>query len=420
MVNQKRLRLILMMFLEYATWGAWMPILSATLINRGVQPSQVGYVYGALWAACIVSPFLGGQLVDRLMPSQVFLGISHLLAAGAAFIAAQQTDPTQLTLWVFLWSLLFAPSLGITNSITFQQVETFGGDEAQRERDFSLIRTAGTIGWIVAAVLLTLYMQISHADPKALTGPIPEMMLAGLIGLAMAVYAFTLPNTPPNKDKRADPLAFRRAFVLFRAVPGFAIFMAISFFAATEFQFFYLLSGQFLESKTIPHSLIPVVKSISQIAEIGALGILLPLLLPRKGMRWCLLAGSFAWPLRYVVFAVGKPIWLVVLSLGLHGFGYAFVIVVQSLYVDRVSPKDIRASAQSLLTFITLGLCNLLGSVFAGYVQQYFTVNGKTDWPPVFVLPAVTTLLCAFAYWFTFYNPQTAPSEASGEASASA
>ena len=306
MVNTKRLQLILMMFLEYAVWGAWMPILSATLINRGVQPNQVGYVYGALWAACIVSPFLGGQLVDRLMPSQVFLGLSHLLAAGAAFVAAQQTDPAQITLWMFVWSLLFAPSLGITNSITFQQVEKFGGDEAQRERDFSIIRTAGTLGWIVAAVLLTVYMRFAHTDPKAITGPIPEMMLAGLVGLVMAVYSFTLPNTPPNKDKRADPLAFRRAFFLFRAVPGFTVFMAISFFAATEFQFFYLLSGQFLESKTIPHNLIPVVKSISQIAEIGALGVLLPLLLPKKGMRWCLLAGSFAWPIRYFIFRGGQ------------------------------------------------------------------------------------------------------------------
>ena len=415
MFNTKRLQLILMMFLEYAIWGAWMPILSATLINRGVQPAQVGYVYGALWAACIVSPFLGGQLVDRIMPSQVFLGLSHLLAAGAAFVAAQQTDPMLITLWMFLWALLFAPSLGITNSITFQQVDKFGGDEAQRERDFSIIRTAGTLGWIVAAVLLTFYMRFAHTDPKAITGPIPEMMLAGIVGLVMAVYSFTLPNTPPIKDKRADPLAFRRAFFLFRAVPGFTVFMAISFFAATEFQFFYLLSGQFLESKTIPHSLIPVVKSISQIAEIGALGVLLPLLLPKKGMRWCLLAGSFAWPLRYVIFAAGNPIWLVVISLGLHGFGYAFVIVVQSLYVDRVAPKDIRASAQSLLTFITLGLGNLLGSIFAGRVQQFYTVDGHTNWPPVFILPAVTTLACAFAYLFTFRNPMPADSETAAE-----
>src|SRR5438105_11173685 len=137
--------------------------------------------------------------------------------------------------------------------------------------------------------------------------------------------------------------------------------MLFSVVAATEFMFFYGLSGQYLESLKIPHQYVPIVKTISQISEIGARGVLLPLWLPKKGMRWCLLLGSFAWPLRYLIFALGQPAWLVVASLGLHGFGYAFVIVGQQLYVDRVSPKDIRTSAQALLNLITLVLGNWLG-----------------------------------------------------------
>ena len=182
--------------------------------------------------------------------------------------------------------------------------------------------------------------------------------------------------------------------------------MAISFFAATEFMFFYNLSGQYLEYLKIHHEYIPIVKSISQVTEIGALALVLPLFLPSKGMRWCLLVGSFAWPLRYFIFAAGKPVWLVVASLGLHGFGYAFVLVVQQLYVDRVAPKDIRGSAQSLLTFLTLGLGNVIGSYFSGMVQTNFTNTNTSpptvNWVPIFILPAVTTLICAFAYMFTF------------------
>ncbi len=448
-----------------------MPILSATLINRKVQPEQVGVVYAMLWLGCIISPFLGGQLVDRFMPSQIFLGISHLLAAVAAFVMANQQTGSQFAIWLLVWSLLFAPSLGITNSIAFQHIDKIGADNASqerngggsiwslsafalfaitfyivlhellslwfagslsfilslvaapvlgalftrmlmknnadRERDFSIIRTAGTIGWIVAAFLLALYMKNIGADPKAITGAVPEMQLAGILGIVMAIYSFTLPNTPPDKSAKSDPFAFRKAFSLFKTVPGFGVFMAISFFAATEFQFFYGLSGQFLESKTIPHSLIPIVKSISQVAEIGALAVLLPMWLPSKGMRWCLLLGSFAWPIRYLIFSVGNPIWLVVLSLGLHGFGYAFVLVVQQLYVDRVSPKDIRGSAQSLLTFMTLGLGNVLGSLFAAKIQQAFTTDGHTNWVPVFILPTVTTLTCAIAYMLTFREPKS-------------
>jgi hypothetical protein len=228
----------------------------------------------------------------------------------------------------------------------------------------------------------------------------------------MGVFSFFLPNTPPAKENK-DPLAFREAFGLFKSVPGFAIFMAVSFIAATEFQFFYLLSGPFLEEgKYISHEMVAPVKAISQVAEIVALSMLLPLWLPSKGMKWCLLLGSFAWPLRYFIFAVGQPGWLVIASLALHGFGYAFVLVVQQLYVDRVAPKDIRASAQSLLNFITLGIGNLLGTLFSGWVKDFFTKQDPTtqaavtSWGPVFILPGILTLLCAFAYMFTFRNPE--------------
>jgi len=405
-----------MMFLEYAIWGAWMPILGATLINRGVEPYNVGNVYAAMWLACIVSPFIGGQLADRFMPSQIFLSVSHLLAAGAAFVLAGQKTSGGIILWMFIWALLFAPSLGITNSIALHHIDRVDSDEAGRERDFSWIRTAGTIGWIVAAFALYGFMNLTHADPKAIIGPIPEIQLTGLLGVVMAIYSFFLPHTPPAKDQRADPLAFRKAFALFKTVPGFAVFMAISFVAATEFQFFYVLSPQYLESLKIPHQYIPIVKSISQVAEIGALAVLLPLWLPSKGMRWCLLLGSFAWPLRYLIFAIGTPVELVIGSLALHGFGYAFVLVVQQLYIDRVAPRDIRASAQSLLNIVTLGVGNFLGSIFCGMVQQHYTVGKETNWAPVFILPAILTTLCALAYMFTFRNP-AGESEHIGEGS---
>ena len=294
---------------------------------------------------------------------------------------------------------------GITNSIVFRNVDVAGSNEAGRERDYSRIRTAGTVGWIAVAFLLYYFMKSIHADPHDLTRPIPEMTLAAMLGVVMAVFSLFLPNTPPNRDQREDPLAFRKALSLFKKVPGFGMFMFVSFFAATEFQFYYLLSGPFLAHLGIPDDQIAIYKSISQVAEVGALAALLPFFLPSKGMRWCLLIGSFFWPIRYLVFSVGKPLWLVVLSLALHGFGYAFVLVVQQLYVDRVAPKDIRGSAQSLLTIITLGLGSVLGSYFCGWVQQYFTHNGVTNWVPVFILPTVTTLICAFAYMFTFKNP---------------
>lgn len=414
-------RLTVMMFLEYAVWGAWMPVLGATLYNRGVGGDAIGRIFGALWLAFLLNPFLGGQLVDRVLPSQVFLGVAHLLAAGAALMLANQTTESGLLLWLFVWSLLFTPTLGVTNSLVLHQLDKARASEEARERQFSWIRTAGTIGWIVAAFVLLGFIRWTGADPTGKTGPLPEMQLAAVLGVVMALYSFTLPHTPPVREReRTDPLAFRKAFALFRTVPGFPMFMLISFVAATEFQFFYVLSGQFLESGVRPpisHEYIGPVKSVSQAAEILALGVLLPLFLPRMGMRWCLLVGSFAWPLRYFIFAAGQPAWLVVASLALHGFGYAFVIVVQQLYVDRVSTPDIRASAQMLLNVVTLGVGSFLGSLLCGEVQAHYTtkvlVNGVeqsvTNWTPVFLLPAALTLACAFAYQATFRDPEHLP-----------
>ncbi|MDX1934061.1 MAG: MFS transporter [Capsulimonadales bacterium] len=416
-----RVRLSAMMFLEYAVWGAWMPILSATLTNRGIPGTQIGTIYGIMWLACIAAPFFGGQIADRFMPGQWFLAASHLLAAGAAWILSLQTGAESIMLWIGIWSLLFMPTLAVTNAIAFHHIERTGGTEGEREREFAWIRTAGTIGWIAVSFLLPVFMNLTNADKTGKTGAIPEMQLAALAGVVMAIYSLLLPNTPPTarvSGETTDPLAFRKAFGLFRTVPGFTAFMIVSFIAATEFQFYYLLSGPFLESgvfTNIPHEWVSPVKSISQWAEIVAMAILLPYFLPRKGMKWCLLLGSFAWPLRYLIFAIGQPAWLVVASLGLHGFGYAFVIVGQQLYVDRVAPKDIRSSAQALLNLITLGLGNWLGSEFCGRVMEYFTKNGQTNWVPVFILPTALTLICALAYLFTFRDPST-ESSASGEA----
>jgi nucleoside transporter len=413
-----RVMLSAMMFLQYAAWGSWMPVIGATLGNRfGKETGTVvGNVFTALWLGCMFAPF-AGQLVDRLMPGQVFLGITNLLAAGAAFQMANQTTSSGLFIWMFIWAILFMPGTSITNAIAFSQIEKTDTDEASRERTFSWIRSFGTFGWVAAAFALLAFINATNAGNEA-TGPIREMQLTGIFCIIMGIYSFFLPNTPPTKE-RTDPLAFRKAFSLFRTVPGFGVFMAISFFAATEFMFFYNLSGQFLEGATflqIPHNLIGPVKSISQIAEVGALAVLLPLWLPKKGMRWCLLLGSFAWPLRYFIFAIGQPAWLVVASLALHGFGYAFVMVVQQLYVDRVAHKDIRGSAQSLLTLVTLGLGNIIGSQFSGHVQTFFTdAAGHANWPPIFILPGVTTLICAFAYMFTFRDQDVAAVAAARE-----
>jgi nucleoside transporter len=412
-----RWRLAAMMFLEYAVWGAWAPILSETLGSRlGASGVQIGAVFGVLWLACILTPFIGGQLVDRYMPSQIFLGVAHLIGAYAAWQMSIQTDIGGMITWMWVWSLLFAPTLGITNSIAFHHISRAGGTEVQQERDFAVIRTAGTIGWIVAGFILTGYLtyKTQHPVPAGTFVPFEEMQLAAVFGLILGALSFLIPHTPPAREAQ-DPWAFTKAFALFKMVPGFAVFMLISFIVSTEFQFFYVLSAPFLKQVGVVGNLIPLTKTISQIAEIVSLAIFLPISLRYLGMRKTLVLGVLAWPLRYFVFSLGQPLWLVVLSLAFHGIGYAFVFVTSQIYVDRVAPKDIRASAQSLLTLVTLGAGNYLGTRFCGWLKDFYTkrdaagqlIPTEVDWSMIFMVPGVLTILCAIAFWFTFREPAT-------------
>ncbi len=422
------LPLAAMMFLQYAVWGAWTPILGATLTTRmNATGAEVGAVYGVLWLACIITPFIGGQIVDRLMPSQIFLALASLICVGAAWMMAYQHTVSGLIGWMWVWSLAFAPTLAITNSIVFYHLGLAGGTEARQERDFSIIRTAGTVGWIAASLVLTYYLFHKPAVPAGTWAPFEEMQLTALFGVLLTVLAFFLPNTPPSKVAK-DPWAFAKSFRLFRTVPGFTVFIVISLIISTEFQFYYTLSGPFMEQGMgIKHELVSLYKSIAQYAEILCLGLLTPLSLKYLGMRKTLVIGAFAWPLRYFLYALQKPVWLVLLSNSFHGVGYAFVFITSYIYIDRVAPKDIRASAQAMFALLTLGIGNYLGTVFCGWLKDYYsvfapdpahpgqTITASVNWPMIFLIPALLTTLCGVAFWLTFRDtvPKDAPADTS-------
>lgn len=422
MSDKLRIRLLLgaMMFFQYAAWGAWAPVLGATLGNQdGIFKAGgplIGAVFSILWLYCIFAPFVGGQLVDRKVPAQLYMGVSAAVCAVSGWmISGQQSAgslmpalwfpliPTGgLAAWLVLWAIAFAPTIGIGNSICLYHLSREEGTtEAERERVFSVIRTAGTVGWIAVAFIE------GWAKGRFPGIPVVEFAVSAVAAVLWAISSFLLPNTPPRSDA-PDPLAFLKAFDLFKKVPGFTAFMIVSLVASVEFQFFYTLSGQFLGSLGVPESQIAPYKSTSQMAEVISLAVLLPIALRKWGMRWTLVVGTTAWALRYFIFAT-KAFLPVVLSLSLHGVGFAFVFVTSYFYIDRVAPKDIRGSAQSLYTLATLGVGNWLGSILSGQLQQGFTkqVAGKdvVDWPMVFIVPATLTLLSAIAFALTFKEP---------------
>ena len=395
-------RLWLMMFLEFAIWGAWAPVLGAYVqTDLKFDGGQTGWVFAMLPLASIFSPMIFGQIADRYLPTQWLLSL--LSVAGAALLwALAGVHDFQPFLWLMLaYSILYAPTLVLTNSLSFDHLKN-------SEREFGWIRVGGTLGWMVAGYILTAYLISSGKTSQA-----DCLHIAAIFSLALGLFSLALPNTPPKREG-ADPLAFRRAFSLL-ANRNFLIFMIISFVVATELQFYYILTAPFIQNLGVKPENTSTVMTLAQAAELIVMSVLLPWLLPKWGVRKVMVVGILAWPIRYAIFALcahsPSLLWLVEASLTLHGFCYVFFFVVGFIYVDTVAPPDIRASAQSLIGVVVLGIGMYIGSIVAGQIQDMFTANHVTNWTNVFLVPCALTVLCAIIFPMLFRSTEAPPAD---------
>jgi len=396
-----KIRLSFMMFLQYAIWGAWAPVLSEYLINTlGFSGTQVGIIYSLLPLATIISPFLGGQIADRYFPTEKVIAFLQLSGGGILIYTSFVSDYSTMMWLIFLYSLLYAPTLALTNSIAFINLK-------DSEKEFGVVRVWGTIGWIIAGLILAGWRILADSQQVlALRGD--TLMLAGIFSLIMGFQSFGLPHSPPKKEVK-KPWAFLEAIKMLKD-KDLAIFFGITFIVATELQFYYILTAPYLTSQTIGinPSVVSGVMVIAQAAEIIVMAVLLPFFLPKFGIKKTMIIGVLAWPARYIIFVIGQPAWLIIASLSLHGFCYVFFFTAAFIYIDKVAPKDIRASAQSLIAIVTLGLGNFLGSIFAGWIQTLFTDVDLTNWRGVFMVPSVLTIVCAVAFILLFREKKKA------------
>jgi nucleoside transporter len=384
-----------MMFLQYAIWGAWAPVLSDYLLNDlGFSGAQMGIIYSLLPLATIIAPFIGGQIADRYFSSEKVIAFSQLIGGVFLVYISTVTDYSTMMWLMLIYCLIYAPTLALTNSVAFINLKN-------SEKEFGIVRVWGTIGWIVAGLALAGWRHVAASkETFAVEGD--TLMLAGIFSIIMGFFSFKLPHTPPNKEG-TKPWAFLEALKMMKD-KNFLIFIIIAFVVATELMFYYALTAPFLTSEKIGVSSASVsgVMVIAQIAEIFVLAILLPYFITRIGIRKVLALGVLAWPVRYIIFAIGSPPWLVIVSLSLHGFCFVFFFAAAFIYVDVVSPKDIRHSAQSLITFVTYGVGSYIGSLFAGWIKDYFTTAAGTNWTGVFLVPCALTILCAAAFLLFF------------------
>lgn len=390
------------MLLEYMVWGSWYPDFSAYMGKvLGFTDGQVGAIYALLPIGCMVAPFVAGQIADRYFPTDRLLAVLHLLGAIPLYIMATTMDYDKVWIWMLAWALLFGPTLALTNSICFHHMPAAEGD-------FGLVRVWGTIGWIVVGLMLGIGLREWLPGLLGPLGGFDGMWLGAGLSVLMGLWCLILPHTPPAA-KGESPFAFLGALKMLKD-PQFAVFLGIAFVVATELMFYFVLTGPFLYKVGVAAGTAPAWMAIAQAAEIGTM-VALPWMLKRWGIRGTMMVGILAWPVRYAVFALGGPMWLVLASLSLHGLCYVCFFTASYIYVDQIAPPDARHSAQGLIAFVLLGAGLVVGSWFAGFVSDAFRVGDVVDYTKVFLVPLVLTVLCAVLF-VAFFRGKPASGEA--------
>ena len=377
-----------MMFLQYFIWGSWY-VTMGTFMTEFLKSTglQIGAVYSALAIATMISPFFIGMVADRFFAAQRLLGLLHILGGLLLFLASKVENNGSFYWVILLYSLAYMPTIALSNSVAFRQMTDPG-------KQFPMVRVFGTVGWVVAGFMIAL-LGIEKTPST--------FYMAALVSVALGLFSFTLPNTPPQGKTTSSAKAILGidALMLFRERP-YLIFFIAAIFVCIPLSFYFGFANLYLNQSGMQNAAGKMV--MGQISE--ALFILaIPFLFNRIGVKKMLLIGMIAWILRYVCFAFGNidsNLWMLYAGIILHGVCYDFFFVTGYMYTEKKSNERIKNTAQGLFTFVTYGLGMFIGTWFSGFVTSYYSVNNVYQWKNIWYVPtyiAVVVLIC-FIFFF--------------------
>lgn len=423
-------RLIVMNFLQFAVWGAYLTSMSRYLGPAGMG-SHIGIFYSVQGIVSIFMPALIGIIADRWVPAQKLLGICHILAAifmiSAGLYGLNSGTGVEFGYFFTLYTLsvaFYMPTLALSNSVAYTILERAGFDTVKA---FPPIRVFGTVGFICSMWLVDI---LGYQTSSM------QFIVSAVLGIVLGLYAFTLPNCPVTTDTQDKTLAQRLgldAFKLFKQ-RRMALFFIFSMLLGVSLQITNGFANPFIASFEanpiysdtfgVQHSNILI--SLSQISEAICI-LLIPFFLSRFGIKKVILIAMFAWVLRFGLFSLGNPgsgLWLLILSMLVYGVAFDFFNVSGSLFVDKETPHNIRASAQGMFMLMTNGIGATIGTLGAQWVVNQFTswqdvvVNGQTkslmigNWQSVWLIFALYALVVTILFGILFkYKHKPASTE---------
>ncbi len=423
MFSPNTVRLAVMMFLQFFIWGAWYVSVTG-FINRTGMQGVTGPIYTVGPIAAILAPFFLGMVADRFFATERVLGVLHLLGsafilAAPAFARAFQLEPPPegaglfyslvlhdlpafahpFVLIMLLHMLCYMPTLGLTTSLSFHNLEN-------QERQFPLVRVAGTIGWIAGNIAVSL---LPGKDQSQW-----QFYLAGGAGVLLGLYSFTLPHTPPpakGKKPTLGQILGTDSLSMLRN-PSYAVFILCSFLLCLPLAGYYAFARNYVEATgAVVNGSATFTMSFGQMSEVFFM-LVMPLCFARLGVKWMLLVGMGAWVLRYGLFSAAADdhvMWMVFIGIILHGVCYDFFFVTGMIYADKKAPLEVRNQAQGFLVLITQGLGLGIGAkLFAAHALLHTeTLPGGTlqpDWKTIWFYPAAFAGGVMVLFFLTFWD----------------
>lgn len=394
-------RLSVMMFFQFFVWGSWYTTIGVFMSKHGME-NLTHWPFTGNAIGAIVAPFIVGMIADRYFNSEKILGFLHITGGIILmFTPAFSEVPWLFILLLILYNICYMPTMSLANSLSFHNIR-------DQEKEFPIIRTFGTIGWIVAGLIISFVLGrflSTSVPPEQTAAPV---RLAAASSILLGLYSFTLPKTPPQAKGETTTW---REIIGVEALKKlwdrpFFIFLVSSFLISIPLATYYNFTQIFLQDTRFEN--IAATQTIGQMSE-WIFMLLMPLFFVRLGVKKMLAFGMLAWVIRYALFsfaAVDEITWMILVGIALHGICYDFFFVTGQIYMDKKADKTIRGQAQGLIIFTTYGIGMLVGTQVGGAVYNAFIgVKNQlslAEWKSFWLIPAAFALAVFFFFIFGF------------------